>query len=403
MLHSATSHSECPPLSQVLIPIHSFEPGGVERVALRLHQAWRTCGIRTHLVVGRAEGRLHDEISIPECDILHDGNFFAAAFETLAMIGKLPGRLRRIRPDLLFCPGNTYAIIGVAMKLILGPDCPPVILKVSNDLVRRDLPWPARVAYRAWLRLQGRLIDHFVAISGPMRFEIIDLMGVPDHRVDVIEDGSLSSAELDRIAAACLGAHRQRVAGRRLLAIGRLVKQKNFALLLRAFARACGPGDRLTIIGEGPERSKLERLAATLGISTRVKFPGHVNPVDPYLSNADTLVISSDYEGVPAALIEALAAGLPVIATNCCVSMPWLLDQGALGRLVSVEDEDELAGAMVSAVATDPMRARARARQFTVERAAEAYTNLMDRVAHRRPVNPERGAPCAVPAIVKSQ
>ncbi|POA63009.1 glycosyltransferase, partial [Pseudomonas sp. DP16D-R1] len=81
---------------------------------------------------------------------------------------------------------------------------------------------------------------------------------------------------------------------------------------------------------EGPERRALEAQAARLGIAGSVYMPGHVDPLDAWLAEADAFVLSSDYEGVPAVVIEALAAGLPIIATDCCCSMADLLGHGTL-------------------------------------------------------------------------
>lgn len=376
MLHSPVLR-DAAAAPRILIPIHSFEPGGVERVALRLSEVWRRRGVRAHLVVGRAQGPLQDEIPAAFRDVLQRHGRSTASFETFWMIGHLPRRIRRLKPDLLFCPGNSYAIVGVMMKLLLGKACPPVLLKVSNDLIRRDLPWPVRQLYYCWLRLQGRLIDRFVAIAEPMRDEIATMMRVEPDRIDMIEDGVLSFAEFERMAALRVGPRKPR-AGRHFLAVGRLAKQKNFGLLLRAFARMAGPDDRLTIVGDGPERRKLEQMAERLGIVPQLALPGHVHPIESCLADADCFVMSSDYEGMPAALIEALAAGLPVIATDCCVSMADLLGHGTVGRLVPIGNEDALARAMKADLMPRTLAARRQAARFIVEHAADAYLSLIE-------------------------
>ena len=172
--------------------------------------------------------------------------------------------------------------------------------------------------------------------------------------------------------------------GRRFLAIGRLAPQKNFPLLVRAFARIAGPGDRLAILGEGPERARLERLADRLGVAGGLLLPGHVEDTRPWLAGADTFVLSSDYEGLPAVVLEAFAAGLPVVATRCAASLPVLIDEGRTGRLVPVGDAAALAAAMAPPMAFDRARARATVDRFTVERAAPAYLDLFRELVARR-------------------
>ena len=194
-------------------------------------------------------------------------------------------------------------------------------IKLSNDLYRIDMIAPYRAAYHWWLRVQGRMLDHFVGMAEPMRAEIARLMRVPDERITIIEDPSLEEAQFAALAAL------PRHAGPRpprYIAVGRLARQKNFPLLLRAFARLNSPAARLTILGEGAERAKLERLAVQLGIADQLSLPGHVSDPMPHYAAASVFVLSSDYEGVPAVVIEALAAGLPLVATRCSTSLPGL-------------------------------------------------------------------------------
>ena len=266
------------------------------------------------------------------------------------------------------------------MRLILGRECPPIVLKVSNDLQRRDLPAPMRRAYHLWLRVQAPAFTAIVAMAEPARAEVAQVMRVPPSRVTVINNASVRQDDLDRFAAA-----RDRVArdhsGRHFLAVGRLVAQKNFALLLRAFARVAREDDRLTLIGEGPHRSVLERLATTLGIATKIDMPGHINPLYDPFARADAFILSSDYEGLGVVVVEALAAGVPVVATDCCVNMPMLVE-GA-GFIVPIKDAVALGDAMerIKALPVDASKMRARASGFSVETTAPDWIMLFDMLA----------------------
>ena len=366
---------------RVLTFLHSFEPGGVERVALRLHRAWLAQGVDARLVLGRRDGAMRAEWPGLDAEVLDSHGVPTAAWETLWMMLRLPGSIRRHRPDVLFCAGNSYTVVSVAMRLVLGKRCPPILAKISNDLTRSDLPAPARPFYRLWLRIQGRLLDRIVGMAEPMRAELETLMRVPAGKVAIIDDPALEEAQIAHLEA-LPRPPRERTAGRRFLAIGRLAAQKNFPLLLQAFARMAREGDRLTILGEGGARKGLEALARTLRIADRVSLPGHVNPVSDALLAADALVMSSDYEGVPAVVPEALAAGLPVVATDCSVSMGDLLGHGRFGALVPVRDAPALAAAMdqVGSLPFDSAAARAQARRFTVEIAAQGYVVEMRRL-----------------------
>lgn len=360
---------------RVLTFLHSFEPGGVERDALRLNAEWAKLGIDVQIVLGRRDGRLVEEAPDLPYAFFQTGRVSTAAFETLWMILKLPAAIRRLKPDILFCAGNTYSVVAVAMRLMLGRKCPPIVLKVSNDLQRRDLPAPMRWAYHLWLRVQAPVFDAIVAMAEPARAEVESIMRVPSVRVTVINNASLRQDDLDRFAAARDAAVRDQK-GRHFLGIGRLVAQKNFALLLRAFALIKRRGDRLTLIGDGPKRGALEGLAAQLGIAAEVEMPGHRNPLHATFAMADAFVLSSDYEGLGVVVVEALAAGVPIVATNCCVNMAMLVDGD--GLLVPINDIAALADAMdrIGDVAVDQPAMRSRAQRFAVETTAPEWLRL---------------------------
>lgn len=368
-----------PPL-RIAVPIHSFEPGGVERTALALCADWQAEGADVAVVLGRSEGAMRE--GAPALSyVLEREPVPTRSFETLWMMVRLARYLRRNPADVVFCSGNTYSVVLVVLKLVLGRRCPPVAIKISNDLARRDLPGPARWAYHRWLRIQGRTLDHFVGMAAPMRQEIAQAVGIADDRITIIEDPSLGETQYAALTAIPRGA--ARAGPPQFLAIGRLAGQKNFPLLLEAFARCPVPGARLTILGEGPERARLERLAAKLGIAERLAMPGHCADTLPWLRDADALVMASDYEGVPAVTLEALAAGLPVATTDCSVSMAGLLGEGRFGQLAPVGDAAALAAAMAGALAMpfDPAAAREFAGAFRVSRAAPRYRALFQSLA----------------------
>lgn len=365
---------------RVLTFLHSFEPGGVERVALRLNRAWLSDQVDAVVVMGRADGAMADQATGIPYDVLSSGRIPTAWWETLWMILTLPRFIRQSRPDILFCAGNSYSIVSAAMKLLLGKQCPPIVAKISNDLARADMPVPFRWAYRKWCRLQGRIIDHFVGMAAPMHAEISEAMAIDAARISIIHDPAIAAADIPSLA------RNHASAGRQFVAAGRLSSQKNFALLIDAFAQMARPLDRLTIYGEGNARPALERQIKRLGLGERILLPGFVSALIDKLDTADVFVLSSDYEGVPAVIVEALAAGVPIVATDCSVSMADMLDGGALGTLVPTRDCRALAAAMDNArsdAETVAMR-RHKARQFTVERAASAYIELFARIADSR-------------------
>ena len=370
---------------RITVPIHSLDPGGVERVALGLASEWHRAGHRVTVVLGRSGSR--NLCSAPPLDYWQIPTPLpTASWESLWMMHSLYSYLVSHRSDVLFCPGNTYAVVAAGIRLLLGQHAPPMVLKVSNALDRPDMPPLLRRGYGTWLRIQGNLFDRLVGLSEPMQREICESTLAPASQVPVIANPVITARRLQRLARLKEG--QGSVWATHYLAAGRLVAQKNFALLLHAFARAARPSDTLALAGDGPERDALERLAGQLGIAGQVRFHGHLASIDALLAEADAFVLSSDYEGLPGVVVEALAAGLPVLATDCCVSMGSLLDHGRTGLLVPRGDEDAFAQGLIAIreFRNDARRARAIAANYEVEGAAHRYLEMMAELirSHRR-------------------
>jgi glycosyltransferase involved in cell wall biosynthesis len=166
-----------------------------------------------------------------------------------------------------------------------------------------------------------------------------------------------------------------------IVATGRLAPQKNFPLLLQAFAllRRQRPA-RLLILGEGRLRPQLEALIAELGLGEDVALPGFVTNPYAAFARASLFVLSSDYEGLGNVLIEAMACGCPVVSTNCPSGPAEILEGGRLGELVPVKDAAALSAAMLRALDTPRASAdalRRRGAYFSQERSAERYLELL--------------------------
>lgn len=376
---------------RVLTFLHSFEPGGVERIALRLVRQWRALGVDAPLFLGRTDGDMRDDVgaSLDFTSPRQPLGISTARWETIWMIVTLPWMVRRLKPDVLFCAGNTYAVVSVALKLLLGRGCPPILAKISNDLDRADKPGWRRAFYRAWLRMQGRCFDHVVGMESPMAEEIGQHLHIDPRAISIIPDPALSEDLIQRLRSVA-SQPRSPVEGRRFLAVGRLCPQKNITLMLRAFGSGSVEGDRLTIIGDGPERVRLEILSRRLGLQERVEFRGYLPDPALLMPEFDILLLSSNYEGVPAVILEALAARLWIVATTCSRSISALLLDDRLGQLVPVGDELRLARAIADAKPgnQDEDLSLAQARRFAIEEAAETYLKTMSRLSGS-PAHPE--------------
>jgi glycosyltransferase involved in cell wall biosynthesis len=182
-----------------------------------------------------------------------------------------------------------------------------------------------------------------------------------------------------------------------LLYVGRLEPVKNHTLLLQAFsaARAQAPDLRLWMVGDGTERSRLEALAANLGISPGVTFWGQQLDVAPFFSAADLFIMSSISEGLPISLLQAFSIGLPAIVTDVG-GMAEAVRLGQAGVIVTPESADEMAAAILrlAANAAEHQRLSASAASaflshFSLQKTVVAYKQLyLSRSGIGKPVNP---------------
>lgn len=375
---------------RILVPIHAFDPGGVERVGLRLAERWAAKGHDVTILLGRDRGLCRAER--PSLDYHCFTEWLPTEkWETLWMSICLVRWLWRDETHVIFCPGLTYTAPCVVARVLLGRRCPAIVTKISNDLKRPEFKGPFRLCYLLWLSVQAYFLTHFVAIAAPMASASARLLKVSLDRISTIPDPALSHHDLVTLSRIDRADQRFK---QHFLAVGRLVAQKDFALLLDAFASCAEPGDHLTIAGEGPERKSLERKANSLGIRSQVSLPGHVADTAKLYNVASVLVISSHFEGMPAVVPEALAAGLPIAATDCCDSMRWLLNDGRFGALAAVGDSASLASAMQTASAQNRRckAMRTFAERFTLERADDEYLRVFESVI-RRSLKPKKDLP----------
>lgn len=146
-----------------------------------------------------------------------------------------------------------------------------------------------------------------------------------------------------------------------IVAVGRLTSQKNYHLLLSAFAEVCKKNEKYTlhIYGQGIEEQVLRNYVNELDIQNRVIFEGFFLNVHDQIKDADIFVMTSDFEGLPNALMEAMAMGFPVISTDCPVGGPrMLIRNGENGLLVPVGDRDALSAAMIYLIETPILKER---------------------------------------------
>lgn len=309
--------------------------------------------------------------------IVHDAAFASA-------LPALVRYLRATRPRVLYAGITTINLMALTARRLSRTDTAvvvsehvPVSINARTSPLKRLLPPLVRRAYRD--------ADAVVAVSGALADDLARVSGLPRERIAVLANPVVTA---EHLAAARERPDHPWLCGETpvVLGVGRLAAQKDFPTLVTALdlLRRRGEGRaraaRLIVLGEGEARPALESLVERLGLGEAVAFPGHVRSPAPYLAHADLFVLSSRFEGLPTALIEALACGCPSVSTDCPTGPREILDGGRYGELVAVGDAPALAEAMERTLLAPPERERLRehGRRFSVEAAVEEVLPVLE-------------------------
>lgn len=339
----------------ILFYVHALAATGVVRNVRILARDLADRGRDVRIVTALPGG---DSAGLPHRALL-SGAGGGRAVEKLRAVHALRRELRRSGPAVLISAGNhDHALCWAASRGLAGLRR---IYRISNDLVRAAPGAPASRAGQ-WMRahMARRLAadaDHIVCVSPTLADMPAWAAAARDGRVTVIPNGIDVEAVRNRTRGA--PPHRW-MAGEApvILAIGRLARQKNLETLLIAFAALRARRDaRLIILGDSRDqaRARLIAQAAALGVADDVDLPGVVPDVLPWLDHAAAFILPSWWEGSPNVLLEAMAVGLPVVASRSAGNAADLLDHGRFGRLVDPADAAGMADAL--ALQIDPATA----------------------------------------------
>ena len=379
----AADRDESAPASaprRITFVISSLRVGGAERVLSRMANYWAERAWPVTMVTLEPASSdfyaLHPAVVRVGLDVSgRSTSAWSAARNNLRRVRTLRRAIQDSRPELVISfmvPTTIITLLATLMARV------PVIVSERTDPVRAPLS-------RVWgaMRRMTYPLAHAVVVQTPeaqdwadafLRHDVVHVIPNP---VPEPRHGS---------AAADVATVDDKT--RQVIAIGRMDSYKGFDLLLRAFA-ACAdrrPDWTLTILGDGEERPRLELLARTLGVESRVRLPGTVADPTPFLRRADLFVLSSRFEGFPNALLEAMAAGLPVIATDCAGAPRRIVREGVDGLLVPTDDVTALAHAMGTLLDDEPLRRRMGksatdvTKRFDVRRIMEVWESVIDAV-----------------------
>lgn len=368
--------------SVVSLFLPNLDGGGAERVMLQLAQGLAKRGLKIDLVLAKAEGSYLTKVPSEVRVIDLKSRSPVVLFKTLALLRYL----RQEQPvvmvsalDIVSAATLAKRLTGVSTRVVMSVhtnlsrqfyDKPEIFLgRVRSYLVRWFYPWA----------------DAIVAVSQGVAEDLARLTGLPVEKIRVIYNPVVTPDVFEKAKESI--DHPWFAPGEPpvILGVGRLVRQKDFPTLVRAFAlvRQHRPA-RLMLLGEGDKREpsikpQLEALVRELGLEGEVTLPGFVDNPYAYMAKAKVFVLSSAYEGFGNVLAEAMAVGTSVVSTNCESGPAEILEDGKYGRLVPVGDINALADAILATLSqpTDPEVLRKRARAFSVETVVDQYLEFL--------------------------
>ena len=377
-------------MRKIAIFLTDLGGGGAERVMVNLANGLAARAYEVELLLVKREGVYLSQLS-PKVRLIDLGTN-----KLLLSLPKLVAYLNSTQPENLITALEDTNVVAILARLVArltafkkgsvsAKQATKLIVTVHNNLsqeVKGGKGFKRRLVpfFLKWIY---PFADSVVAVSKGVAADL-ESLGIQPQQIQVIYNPILT-ADFDRLAAAVPAAGQgyewliqQEVPV--VLGVGRLVPQKNFELLVRAFALARQARPlRLIILGEGSQRAMLGDLVRRLDVAESVVFAGFVSNPLAYMARADLCVLSSDWEGFGNVLVESMGVGTPVVSTDCPSGPNEILAGGLYGQLVLVGQAESLAKAMLTTLdrPMDSTLLRQRAADFSVESVLDEYEKLL--------------------------
>ncbi len=314
---------------KIAIVTRNMGAGGAERVISQLLDSWIKKGHNLSLIL---LDNCEDFYPVPsDVSVFRIGQVSKnPLFDKIGRYAKVRNRVKEINPDVVLTLPEEIGIYVIGALLFTRI---PVVVSERND----PRSMPNKKVTRQLREVLYPYADGFIfQTTGAASF----------FRENIRKKGTVipNPLDLSRIPEPYVGEREKVIAG-----AGRFEKQKNFPLLIEAFAKfyATHPDYKLVIYGDGSLRDQWTEYARSLLPKTAFSFPGKVNDLPHKLSKVSAFVLCSDFEGMPNVLIEAMASGVPSISTNCPAGgSAALIKQGENGILVPVRDSQVMAEAI---------------------------------------------------------
>jgi glycosyltransferase involved in cell wall biosynthesis len=356
---------------RISIVLPDLRGGGAERLHVNIANEWVEQGHQVELILMRKYGELLPLLS-PKVTLVEIG-----VDRIRQLIRPLSKYLKQFQPHVILSamwPLTSATVIAWLLSGRRGKMYLSDHNVLSVSCVRELSISP--IILKILMRVTYPFATGIIAVSQGVKEDLCRMGGFPEKRVKVIYNPT----------ALGISPHRERTTVREqlwgtgftyhILSVGSLKVQKDHENLIRAFAQLLpGLNAKLTIVGEGPLRTKLDDLIAELGLQSRVAMPGFTTDPYPWYRTADLFVLSSQWEGFGNVLVEALECGVPVVSTDCASGPAEILENGRYGTLVPISAPSAMAKAMADSLSKlhDREALMKRASAFSVRNISNQY------------------------------
>ncbi|MEX2347385.1 MAG: glycosyltransferase [Balneolaceae bacterium] len=353
----------------------TLDGGGAERMLVNLANSLIQKRALVTLYLVNKKGpfltEVSDDVQIAD---LH------AKYGVKSVFLKLRKILKQNRPDIIISTQpHVNTILGLAG---IGLSHKPVL--VFREANTPSVKYSDYGFFPRWVYKKSHtLADHYIAVSDGVKQDMTGYYGLDPAKVTRIYNPLIDETVYDKAREA---ADHPWVTGEHnlIMAMGRVVPQKDYMTLIRAFSLMKKPPEaRLLILGETENdnayTARIRELIDQLGLQDSVELGGFKNNPFSYLSKASLFVLSSRFEGLPGSLVQAMACGCRVVSTDCPSGPAEILEEGKYGRLVPVGDEEALAQAMAASLDEqhNPQKVIKRAEEYSVEKSVQEYISLI--------------------------
>ncbi|WP_404445981.1 glycosyltransferase [Sutcliffiella horikoshii] len=361
---------------KILIFIPTLDGGGAERIVATLANNLDVNRYEVTLLLLKKQIKynLNKDIRI---EVLNCNSLSSS-------IPKLIRYTRKNPPDLMISNMSLTNIVSIITKFLSGKKFPLIVVEHStpsikyrkDKLSRRLIPFFMRITYK----YANKVVCVSKGVKSDLQRVINNNRTKINHVYNPIVDTQIEKLTMEEVNHKWFDSKNSKKY-KVILGVGRLEPVKNFKLLIEAFSEVnkMESSSRLIILGEGSQRKELEELVIQLNIKDVVDMPGFVNNPYCYLSNSSLFVLSSDLEGLPTVLVEALACGTPVVSTDCPNGPREILDDGKYGELVPTRDQLNLKKAIINQLNNHENKEflKRRASFFSVDNAVTKYDQVI--------------------------